>query len=209
MKYIPALRYDFLTPFYDGFISFFIAEKRIKKKVIAFTEISENDRVLDFGCGTGTLCRMISEVPVKIELVGVDTDMKILEIAKRKKVGNFELVQYNGETLPFENDSFDKIIVTWVFHHLAIDQKIQAINEIHRTLKPGGKLVIADWGKPIGLVQKTLFTIVQLVDNFKTFKLHRKGQFPDLIKSKGFPDLKELGHEKTIFGTLYYWSSIK
>lgn len=205
MKYIPALRYHFLTPFYDRFIRFFIPEKRIKENVIAISDFSKNDSVLDFGCGTGTLCRMIKQSCPKVKLTGIDTDLKILEIAEKKKPGDFQLIYYDGEKLPFEDACFDKIIATWVFHHFTNEQKIQALKEIKRILKPNGKLVIADWGKPRGILQKILFFIVQLLDNFKTFKIHRQGGFPRMIESYGFPNLKELGREKTLFGTLYYW----
>ncbi|UBM59038.1 class I SAM-dependent methyltransferase [Marinilongibacter aquaticus] len=203
--FIPALRFGFLTPIYDWFIAFFIPEKSLKQKAIAYLEVQEGDWVLDFGCGTGTLCNLMLERHPNVRLIGIDVFEDILAIAQKKRQREYQLVHYLGGQMPFETDNFDCAISTWVFHHLSNTQKKVALEELYRILKPGGKLLIADWGKPVGLIQQTLFFIVCLVDNFKTFALHKKGGFPEFVRAAGFREVDELEKVKTLFGTLYYW----
>ena len=54
-KFIPAFDFNFLTKSFDLFISIVIPEKRIKGELIDLMDIKEEDKILDFGCGTGTL----------------------------------------------------------------------------------------------------------------------------------------------------------
>lgn len=60
-KYIPALRFKWLTPLYDFFLGITMPERKIKFALIEAAEISSRMKVLDFGCGTATLTIMIKE----------------------------------------------------------------------------------------------------------------------------------------------------
>ena len=61
-KYIPALRFKWLTPLYDFFLSITMPEKKIKLALIEAASIPAGIKVLDFGCGTATLTIMVKEM---------------------------------------------------------------------------------------------------------------------------------------------------
>ena len=207
-QYIPALKYHFFTPYYDWFISFTMPEERVKIKTIQFLDIKPFEKVLDFGCGTGTALILAKNLVPDAEITGFDVDFKIMEIARKKVEANgknIDLVCLSSSTLPFADDYFDKIFSTWVFHHLKSEDKVQAFRELRRVLKPGGKMLIADWGVPKSFLMKISFTILQVFDNFETTDDNKKGLIPSTMLSGGFDTVEELGFQNTIMSTLRYW----
>lgn len=90
------------------------------------------DRVLDFGCGTGELSVFFSPE----QYTGIDIDSHNIAYAKKHYRGNFLVA--DGTKLPFTDKSFTKILIVGVFHHLNDAQSIEAIREIKRVLAPEG-----------------------------------------------------------------------
>ena len=88
-KYIPALSYDLFTPFYDPVVRLTTRENAFKKVLVAQSRIEAASRVLDLACGTGTLTVQLKTAAPKAEVIGIDSDKKILKIAetKAKKAG--------------------------------------------------------------------------------------------------------------------------
>jgi ubiquinone/menaquinone biosynthesis C-methylase UbiE len=82
-KFIPALGNDLLTPLYDPLL-WFMRESRFKNDLIEQAQIGNGTRVLDVGCGTGTLAIMTKQLHPQAEVVGIDADAKILGIARAK-----------------------------------------------------------------------------------------------------------------------------
>ncbi len=77
------------------------------------------------------------------------------------------------------------VVSSLFFHHLTKAQKIETLKEIFRVLKLGGRLHIADWGKPSSFVQQVLFIVVQLLDRFETTQDSVESALPKLIKDSG------------------------
>lgn len=82
-KFIPALGNDLLTPLYDPLL-WLMREERFKSDLLEQAQVSNGSRVLDVGCGTGTLAIMTKELHPETEVVGIDADSKILGIARVK-----------------------------------------------------------------------------------------------------------------------------
>lgn len=204
MGFVPALKYHFLTPIYDKFLSFWLPEKSIRLKTTGIAKVNGNEKVLDFGCGTGTLLLQLADQFPNLALYGVDIDPKILKIAKSKDANNRINWQLLSHFEAFEN-SFDTIFCTWVFHHFSDSEKAVYLEKLNGYLKRGGTLIVVDWGKPSNALMQVLFFIVQCFDSFKTMKMHRKGQFSSLFSLTGFHDWKEVFRQDTWFGTLKYW----
>ncbi len=100
---------------------------------------------LDVGCATGRLLERLAEAGAR-ELAGCDLAPRILDVAKRKLARfDFEcdLRSADAETsLPWPAETFDVVVLTGVTHHFCNLQ--DALREISRVLRPGGKLIIAD-----------------------------------------------------------------
>jgi len=210
--YIPALKYHFVTPIYDWFIRLTMPEMKVKNQLVQQAKLQAGEKILDFGCGTATLTLLIEEQCTNCTVIGLDTDTQILAMAKKKlsqKKSAITLLIYEGKTLPFPDGTFDKVLSSWVFHHLTAPQKIAAFKEINRVLKPKGELHIADWGKAETKLMKFLFFVVQVFDNFYTTNDNVKGKLPQLIQKGGFRQAEVLGNQSTLFGTLSYFKAIK
>lgn len=203
-KYIPALKYHWLTKLYDPILQLTMPEQNIKSHLIERAEFKPGQRVLDFGCGSLTLSILAKKNHPETEFVGVDIDEKILTIAREKAKQarvDVPVLKYNGELLPFKDSSFDHVMSSLVFHHLTSEQKASALAEIRRVLKPSGQLHVADFGSPANVLQRLGFLLIQLLDGFKTTTGSVKGILPDLIFRAGF-FCKEIKIFRTLFGTV-------
>lgn len=212
IKYIPALRFHWLTNIYDWLISSFMPEKKFKSALIENANVQVADLVLDFGIGTGTLSIMAFEKMPAAFYTGIDMDENFLTIAKNKievQKALITLIKYNGSQLPFADSTFHRVISSLVFHHLTTMQKTQALCEIKRVLKPGGELHIADWGKPSNFLMRGLFHLVQLLDGYKTTDDNIKGKLPELIKNSGLKVVQTNQNYNTVLGSIQLFSSQK
>ena len=97
---------------------------------------------LDFGCGDGNSSKFISRIFQNSMIRGIDVSVKSIEEAKEKKLDNCIFSSFNGTVIPFENNSFDIIFTSMVFHHISFDLHSTILNELYRVLKPGGRFYI-------------------------------------------------------------------
>jgi ubiquinone/menaquinone biosynthesis C-methylase UbiE len=115
---------------------------------------SDDQRLLDIGCGTGVFAaRVVHQFP-QIQVWGIDLCEGMLrQCAARRQAarGRFRLVQADSERLPFADDSFDVVTCSNSFHHYPRQDRVLA--EMHRVLRLGGRLLIIDgdrdgwWGR--------------------------------------------------------------
>lgn len=204
--YIPALRYNWLTKFYDFLLSITFPEKKIKQSLINQLNLTGKETILDFGCGTATLSIMIKKQFPTIRVIGVDVDKKILAIAeeKIKKAGvAVELRHYDGENLPFLGyQNFDKIVSSLVFHHIPTSGKRIIFGQLYKIVKPGGELHIADFGKPENFYAKTSFALLRKFDGEENTRVNARGLLPQFIKGGGFNKVEITKSINTAFGTI-------
>ena len=104
-------------------------------------------RLLDVGCGTGTLAGMLVESELPAEVVGLDYAPAMCSVANRKAIEyghihDAHFVAGDSEHLPFENDSFDFLTCSNSFHHYPDQQAV--VIEFRRVLRPGGHLLLID-----------------------------------------------------------------
>lgn len=211
-KYIPALRFKWLTPLYDFLINLTMPEKKIKQALIETANIPAGVKVLDFGCGTATLTMMVKEIYPEAKVTGIDVDRKIVDRAiqkvKEKKLGIFLLV-YDGKQLPFQRNAFNRTVSCLVFHHLDTETKQKSLTEIFRILSKDGQLHIADFGRSKSWVQRTLFNLIRGLDGFKSTDANAKGLLPELISDAGFENVVIKKRFKTMFGEVQIISAEK
>jgi SAM-dependent methyltransferase len=107
--------------------------------IVAQAELELKSRILDVGCGTGTLLAWLSErVPAR--LWGVDASEEMLAVARAKVPSGVGLKQARAEALPFKDEWFDAVVMTLVVHHL---DRPRAFAELARVLAERGRLSIA------------------------------------------------------------------
>lgn len=109
-NYIPALKYDALTPFYDVVLGWTLREYLFKPQLIEQANIEDGQQVLDVGCGTATLTILLKQLYPKANVVGLDGDPKVLKIAiaKAKQAGvDITFNQGMAFEIPYENGYFD------------------------------------------------------------------------------------------------------
>ena len=210
--YIPALKFNWLTKGYDFILKYTMPEKAFKSKLIEYANISADQNVLDFGCGTATLSLLTKEIIPDAHVVGIDVDKKALQIAKNKiakSITEVKLIKIVPGEFNFEDHTFDRIISSLVFHHLTDDEKIESLKGLHKILKINGSLTIVDWGKPSNPLMRGLFYLVQFLDGFETTTSNVKGKLPIFIKEAGFRKVEILRTYNTIYGSLSIYQAIK
>lgn len=100
------------------------------------------ENILDIGCGTGTFLRKLLDEKPQVKAHAIDISEKMLEIAKSKLPKRAEVMWGECETLPYENKSFDIVLMIDVFNY-SINYE-RTIYEAFRVLRSSGKLIICD-----------------------------------------------------------------
>jgi ubiquinone/menaquinone biosynthesis C-methylase UbiE len=211
-SYVHALRYDWLTSLYDPLVRWTCRESAFKQALVRQAGVTPGHKVLDLGSGTGTLTTALKEACPAAEVEGLDGDEKIIEIARSKaseKGLDIGFVHGMSDELPYADDSFDRILSSFLFHHLSTAGKHATLREALRVLKPEGELHIADWGKPSNPLLRGAFFIVQLLDGFSTTSDSVKGLLPSYITAAGFNRVTEHRRFATMLGSIYLISATK
>lgn len=208
-RYIPALRYRLLTPFYDTLLKRFMREDIFKGRLIDQAELKDSMRLLDLGCGTATLTMMVKQMHPQVEVIGLDGDAAIPEIAKRKIAHtglNITLDLGMVYRLPYPENLFDRVISSMVMHHLSGENKRRTMREVRRVLKPEGEFHMVDFGVPTNACARLTSTVMR---NFEDVNDNIQGRIISYIRSAGFSQVEEFGHSDTIFGTLAFYKARK
>ncbi|WP_291136930.1 class I SAM-dependent methyltransferase [Flavobacterium sp. UBA7663] len=211
-KFIPALGYDFLSDYYDLAIKVTMPEKKFRNRLIDFVDPKENEKIVEFGFGTAQNIIILKQRFPNCNVLGVDIDPKIKSIAEYKlnKAGiEAPLFLYDGNKLPFEDNSIDKVYSSLVFHQLDMITKLKCLLEINRILKPNGELIIGDWGKAKTKWMRFSFYLVQLLDGFKTTNDNVNGLMIKYISDARFKNVEEIDHINTSIGTYSYYLANK
>lgn len=196
-SYIPALGHRALTPFYDVAIRTLLRERSVKHALIDRLALRPNLRVLDVGSGTATLALMMMEREPQVEVVGLDADPEIVELARKKVQAagvKVSLGVASATELPYPDQSFDCVTSTFVVHHLTAPNKLRFFAEARRVLRPAGELHLVDIGPPDSAFRRLTARFVrkmgEAVDNLD-------GRIPSMLSQAGFIDVIEEAHVTT------------
>ena len=124
-----------------------------KRFTIELAAVRRGQRVLDIAGGTGDLtAKFARQVGPEGKVVLADINASMLEVGRsrltdRGIIGNIEYVQANAECLPFPDHHFD--VITIAFGLRNVTDKDKALASMNRVLKPGGKLLVLEFSKPV------------------------------------------------------------
>jgi ubiquinone/menaquinone biosynthesis C-methylase UbiE len=113
-----------------------------------FPELRQADiafRVLDYGCGIGTLLRLMAEAGLRARLMGCDVSSQMLNEAVERwptKLRQPALCKQDGAKTELQSESIDLVVISAVLHHVPLDERSAVYGEIHRVLRPGGRVVV-------------------------------------------------------------------
>jgi ubiquinone/menaquinone biosynthesis C-methylase UbiE len=199
-KYVPALSFRWLTPLYDALIDGPMSIGRMRRGLLAEMDDLGNKKILDVGSGTGTMAILIKQAHSSAEMLGIDGDPQILEIARSKarKLGlEIRFDQGMSFALPYPNESFDVVLTSMMLHHLTRDDKQTTAREMYRVLRPGGQLFGADFAAPRSAFGKAIRPITR---RFERVAENVDGFLPIMFTNAGFKNYRE--------GKRYFFGSI-
>ncbi len=162
------------------------ARKRLERRVKMLTShISRDMKVLEVGCGTGSLTKELARKQASILAIDISDDL--LSRARKKVLGsNIEFRLENAyELSSVEDISFDTIVGNSVLHHLDVEK---ALSEFYRILKPGGTLFFSEPNmlNPQIAVQKNIPVIKQWLGDSPDETAFFKWQIERLLQTHGF-----------------------
>ncbi len=153
--------------------------------------IKPGDSVLDVGCGTGEVTLLAKIRAKNGKVYGIDPAPEMITVARKKAVRkNLDIDFRVGviEALPFPDSSIDVVTSSLMMHHLPEDLKVQGLAEIYRVLKPGGRLLVADFMRPTGSLLNHLFIAFTRHQGLKS----GIEDLQKLLKAAGFGQITQL-----------------
>jgi ubiquinone/menaquinone biosynthesis C-methylase UbiE len=127
-------------------------ERRLREITLDLVSLQPGEKVLDVGCGTGSLAIAACErVGAFGAVSGIDPAPEMVARARKKATragvhARFELAVI--ESLPFANGEFDVVLSSLMIHHLPRKIRPAAFSEVFRVLKPGGRFLAVDFKPP-------------------------------------------------------------
>jgi ubiquinone/menaquinone biosynthesis C-methylase UbiE len=202
-SYLPAAGHDWFLPLYDPVVKL-LGGDAARRALLDQAAIQPGHRVLDIGCGTGTMVTLIKRLHPEVEVVGLDPDPKALARARRKAERASVTIEFDqgfADDLPYPDASFDRVFSSFMFHHLEQAEKEGALREGRRVLKPGGSLHLLDFG---GNEPGTDGFLARLFHSSHRLRDNSEGHILSLMCQAGFADSKKVSQGAMLFGLVRF-----
>ena len=198
------------TDDYDRTIRRWTRELRWRGAVLDLLAPRPGEMVVDVGCGTGSFAILLKKRHPLVNVVGIDPDVHALAIAREKATREGAEIDWHqgfAEALPAE--SADAVTSSLVFHQVPLAGKRSGMAAMYRALKPGGRLVLADYSRQSGLMRLLFRLTVQRLDGVEDTQLNADGILPGLIGDAGFAEVRERDRVHTATGTIAVLTALK
>lgn len=199
--YLPAAGRDWALPLYDPLVKLLGADVA-RRALLDQAALSPAHRILDIGCGTGTLVTQVKSLYPLAEVVGLDPDPRALERARKKATRGRLAIPFDqgfSDELPYPDASFDRVLSAFMFHHLREQDKEKTLREARRVLKPGGSLHLLDFREAEphegGWLARRFHAIDRLKDN-------SAARILTLMNNAGLVDSRQVSEGALLFGHL-------
>ncbi|MBB5079089.1 class I SAM-dependent methyltransferase [Nonomuraea endophytica] len=204
--FTPALGRLAPTRLYDAAAA--LTRERLWRGLLAMHAAPRpGDVIVDVGCGTGSLALLLNRVEPRARLIGVDPDPDALAIARRKAAAAGAELDWRtamGDALTdiVEAGSASTAVSSLVLHQCPVAMKRAVLASMFAVLRPGGRLVLADYGLQRTPLMRTAFRLVQLADGRADTQPNADGILPELMARAGFLDVREAEVVSTITGSI-------
>jgi ubiquinone/menaquinone biosynthesis C-methylase UbiE len=204
--FTPALGRFAPTRFYDHVVA--LTRERLWRALAAmYVAPRPDDVIVDVGCGTGSLALLLARVEPRARIVGLDPDPDVLAVARRKAHAADAAVRWRvgmGDALVelLGAGSVNTVVSSLVLHQCPVSVKRAVLASMSAVLRPGGKLVIADYGRQRTRLMRLAFRIVQLADGMEDTQPNADGALPGLMSDAGFRDVREAEVVPTVTGSI-------
>jgi ubiquinone/menaquinone biosynthesis C-methylase UbiE len=202
-RYVPAAGRRTFTRLYDPVVALTMREATFRGRLCAqvLDGLAPGAPVVDVGCGTGTLA--IALAAAGAATIGIDGDPEVLALAHAK--AGADAVQWRKGTataLPLPRASAERVVMSLLLHHLYADAKRTALAEAVRVLRPGGRLHVADWGRPRDPLMRGAAWTLQRLDGAQGLREHLEGRLPGLLADAGLSAVALHARLRTGWGSL-------
>jgi ubiquinone/menaquinone biosynthesis C-methylase UbiE len=205
--YLPAAGHDWTLPFYDPIVKLLGGEKA-RRVLIDQAALQPGHRLLDIGCGTGTMAVLTKRLHPDVEIIGIDPDPKALARARRKAARAGVSIQFDqgfGDELPYPDAGFDRVISSFMFHHLPAEEKGKTLRAVRRVLKPGGRFHMLDFERQDSGAHGFL---ARLFHSSERMKDNSEGRVLSLVTEAGFRDPRKVGEGAILSGQVAYFQAV-
>ena len=203
--FTPALGQPRLTFLYDAAIRLLTRERTWRRRLLEQLDPRPGERILDVGCGTGTLAIMIKQAEPAAEVFGIDPDGQVLGIA-RAKAARAGVAPVFRRGFAREADRFDarfdKAVASLVFHQVPLAEKEAGIAAMARAVDGGGEIHIADYARQPGFASRQLFRIVQALDGRENTQANADGALERILGSLAGGEVAPQATVPTLTGTI-------
>jgi len=122
-----------------------------RRKTVAALRLGPQHRVLDLATGTGDLAIQVARTEPSAAVVGLDPSAKMLEVGRTKVTrgglaSRVELLQGDAQELPFEDNTFHSVCIAFGIRN--VPDRAQALREMARVTRPGGRIAILELSEP-------------------------------------------------------------
>lgn len=198
-NYLPPAGRAWLLPIYDPLVKLAGVEPT-RKILLELADMQAARRILDVGCGTGTLATLAKQLYPQAAVTGIDPDAGALARGRRKAARARVAIRFDqgfADALPYPDSSFDRVFSSLMFHHVSAEQKVAMLREIRRVLTAEGTFYLVDFLRPEngakGILAHRMHSNSHLLDN-------SEARILTLLHQAGFSQAEMVLTSTALFG---------
>lgn len=190
------------TADYDGAIRRWTREMRWRRAMLVALAPKPGETILDVGCGTGSFAVLLKAAAPGSIVIGIDPDDEALAIGRRKAVDAGVEIEWRKGFARDVAGPVDAVVSSLLFHQMPLAEKRAGMAAIHAALRPGGRALIADYGRQRGLMRLLFRMTIQRLDGVEDTQPNADGILPELIRDAGFEKVREVDGVHTVTGRI-------